>query len=327
MRWLVLLLAARCAFACTVVEGDRIMGADLARADAAFASLPADVFVAFAPNPGVQRSLDARTLSAIARRHGLTGMAFGPMCFERPAVGLSEERLRPVLEQALGSGVRLEIVEFSRYGVPPGDIEFIERELGRPRPGHEEEPVIWRGRVRYGSRSVTIWAKVRVLKLQRWLEATSGIRAHAAIGPEQVVAKSGWQFPFEKTPVAEVREIAGAQAARAIASGQVIVPAMLEAPLEVEHGDAVEIEVVSGGVSLRFPGRAETSGRRNDGVLVTSEAGKRLRAQVISKGKVVIHADQDRSRAARRIGDVGTGDRRKETPSAATAVAVGPVSQ
>ncbi len=326
MRWMVVLLTARCALACTVVEGDRITGADLARADAAYSALPADAFVALAPNPGVQRSMDAGSLAAVGRRYGVTAAA-GPVCFERRAIALTKERLQPVLEAALGKDIRLEILEFSRYAVPPGDIEFVDRELARPRAGHEEEPVVWRGRVRYGPRSMTIWAKVRVLKFERWIEAVSGIRAHTAITAQQVAVKSGWRFPFEHAPLTDANELEGKQAARTIAAGQAIVPAMLEAPLEVEHGDTVEIEVVSAGVSLRLPGRAETSGRRNDRVLVTSQAGKRLRAEVIAKGKVIIHADQSGSRTARRVVDVQSSDGGQETGDSAAAVAAGPVSQ
>jgi hypothetical protein len=61
------------------------------------------------------------------------------------------------------------------------------------------------------------------------------------------------------------------------------------APREVERGDAVRVDVHSGGVLLGFDGSAETAGRAGEWVLVKNPAtGRRLRARVESKGKVTV---------------------------------------
>ncbi len=66
-------------------------------------------------------------------------------------------------------------------------------------------------------------------------------------------------------------------------------PVPLTPPHEVERGDAVRVEVSSGGVLLAFDGAAETAGRAGDFILVKNPTtGRRFRARVESKGKVTL---------------------------------------
>ena len=282
-----------CALACTAVDGDRIAGSDLARADARFAALAADLTVGFPALPGRQRTLEVPFLSTLAGRHGISAEGLAPLCFERPTELLSEARLRPVLERALGAGTKVEIVEFSEYAVPKGELEFSFADLVRPSSAAGNRTVIWRGRIRYGPHSsVPVWAKVRVLRFETWLEAAKAIPARKPIEPEQIVKKSGWRFPFATPALADPAAVRGKQASRSLAPGQLIVPALLVAANEIERGDAVDVEVASGGVSLRFAGRAETGGHRGEILVVTAaDTGKRHRARIEEKGKVVISAD------------------------------------
>ena len=107
---------------CIKVEGDRILGSDMARADAAYAALPAGFVAGFSPFPGTRRVLDARLLAGIARSHGIPLETAAPLCFERATRVLEESQLQPALERALGQGTRVEIVDFSRYPVPDGEL-------------------------------------------------------------------------------------------------------------------------------------------------------------------------------------------------------------
>lgn len=60
-------------------------------------------------------------------------------------------------------------------------------------------------------------------------------------------------------------------------------------PREVERGDKVQVEVLTGGVVLAFDAFAETSGRAGEGVLVKNpENGRLFRARVDFKGKVSV---------------------------------------
>jgi flagella basal body P-ring formation protein FlgA len=297
MRGLLLLQAlVGCAMACTAVDGDRILGRHLAGADVRFGALPAGMTVAFAPVPGRQRSLDTAFLSTLAGRYTISREGLAPVCFERPTEPLNATTLRAALERVLGPGIRLEIIDFSRYPVPRGELEFSMIHLVQPSSRAGDEPVVWRGRLRYGERStVSVWAKVRVGRLENWLEAAGPIAARKPIEPRQIIAKSGWRFPFASPPPSDVSAVAGKCSTRSLAPGQMIVPALLTSADDVERDDVVDVEVVSGQVSLRFTARAETAGHRAETILIAAtDTGKRYRARVVEKGKVVISADLTR---------------------------------
>jgi len=165
MKWLIPILAAR-AFACQPVEGDRILGKDLAAANSTFAALGPDLAIGFTPLAGVQRTLLSGELARIAREHGIsTSGPVAPVCFERITEHLTVERLLPVLRLAFEKAAAgreeapFEIVDFSRYGVPRGALEFNRSGLG--------STGLWRGRVIYAEgRSTPIWAKIRLASVQ-----------------------------------------------------------------------------------------------------------------------------------------------------------------
>src|SRR5579863_7111556 len=77
-----LLAMASLAFGCEHVTGDRIVGADLARALPAFAAIASDAVLGYAPAPGSQRVFRADELNRISARYKLDGRADGPVCFD-----------------------------------------------------------------------------------------------------------------------------------------------------------------------------------------------------------------------------------------------------
>ncbi len=330
----ILVWLGSCARACTVVAGDRILGADLARANAAFAVVPADFVVALSPMTGVRRAMDAGSLGVIARRFGVVADQIAPLCFERPARILIESDVRSAIEKVLGPAAKLDIIEFSRYPVPPGDPIFELPRLHAPPRATPDATVTWRGYIEDGGRAhAPIWVRLRVTRLEQWLEATSAIPAQQRIEPSHVVAKSGWRFPFLSAPPDELKEIDGKSATRPIQAGQALTAEMLSEPNAVERGDTVDAELTAGSVSLQFQGTAETAGRRGDTVVVwASGLKKRWRAQVQDKGKVRIDVDGKNSKLASVRSGVGAaGDsvdgRRKDGQAAAgTGIAARPVS-
>jgi flagella basal body P-ring formation protein FlgA len=87
---------------------------------------------------------------------------------------------------------------------------------------------------------------------------------------------------------------------RSAPAGQILFPAMLTKPNEVERGDIVDVEVHCSGVFIRFSARAETGGHQNETVLVSAtDSGRRLSARVQEKGKVVINADASTTKMVR----------------------------
>jgi hypothetical protein len=155
-RFLIFVIAAR-AFACQIVEGDRILGKDLAAASGSFAAIDSELAIGAAPLAGVTRVLHASDLAKIAGENGIILEApASELCFQRATELLTSEKLMPALKSALeDEAATIEILEFSRFQVPRGRLEFT-------RAGFSQNG-FWRGRMVYGDgRTVPVWAKVRV---------------------------------------------------------------------------------------------------------------------------------------------------------------------
>ncbi len=75
-------------------------------------------------------------------------------CFEVRTEPLTRERVLAAFGEQAGE---IELLDFSRFPVPAGDIEFL-----LP-PAAGDKPVLCRGRVRYSAnRSMPIWARVKL---------------------------------------------------------------------------------------------------------------------------------------------------------------------
>jgi flagella basal body P-ring formation protein FlgA len=185
----------------------------------------------------------------------------------------------------------LEIVDLSRNALPPGELRFSVGDLARPPVNDPSGPVLWRGRVTYGSSSsVLIWAKVRVLAKETWVEAARPIPAGRLIEAADLTVREEQRFPFAAPPLRDPQAAIGKAASRALAQGHVLTASLLVAAHDVRSGDAVDVEVASRGVRLRFPARALSSGRVDDFILIGLDSGRKVRAMVREKGRVRIDA-------------------------------------
>jgi hypothetical protein len=148
-------LLAAPALACVAVEQDRVLAKDLVPENAWFARLDPGLEIALTPLAGITRVIKSGELAALTRRNRIIVEipgSFSSLCVERAAAPLTPEGLQPVLEQVLG-GSPVRILDYSRYPVPRGEIEFTR--AGLTTAG------LWRGRVIYGNRhSTPVWAKV-----------------------------------------------------------------------------------------------------------------------------------------------------------------------
>jgi flagella basal body P-ring formation protein FlgA len=159
MRWVFPIWLAARVFACQAIDGDRILGKDVAAADAAFAALGPDLEMGAAPLAGVRRVVQTEELARWARQHGVAiSTTLSPICFERVTEKLTVERLLAALQQAHAmEAAEIEILDYSRYSVPRGTLEFTRAGLS--------ETGLWRGRVVYSeTRSSPVWVKVRVTR-------------------------------------------------------------------------------------------------------------------------------------------------------------------
>lgn len=150
--------------ACTWIEGDRITGADLASENLGFSAIDPALDLGPAPLAGTDRVMRAAELGRLAEKYGIALLESAPpeACFRRATQVLSAQMLQPILEEALtgvpeAAEASIEIVDFNRHELPLGYAEF--------EPDGLSSSGLWRGRLVYAeSRSVPIWARVRIAK-------------------------------------------------------------------------------------------------------------------------------------------------------------------
>lgn len=274
---------------CFPVEADRILMRDLAAAIPAFASADPQQSIGFAPAPGAQRRFSAGEISRIALRYGVTAEP-EPVCFERKLQPLREEQVLGAMRDSLPKGVRLELMEFSHLSVPNGGLEFPPGGLASAPEASPHEPVIWRGRVRYGAaQSIPVWAKIRVFLSRATVLAARDLPVGKPIQPDQIQVQTVDASPFAPSENIEPEGIVGLLPRRPIRAGHVIPRSALETPSEVVRGEMVGIEAHFGGALLKYEVRAEASGRVGDQVPVRNvDSGKTVRARVVRKGWVAV---------------------------------------
>ncbi len=288
-----MLLWAALAAGCITVDGEHIRAADLAAAVPAFASLAPDETLGYAPSPGARRMLGPRELERIAGRHGLTLPAASTLCVERAMERLTQERVLGTLRAAIPNPeARIELLEFSRYPVPRGELEFTRS--GYAPPPDPKVPVVWRGRLKYaGSRSVPVWARVRISVPGTRIVAAEDLPAGRPIQPSQLRAEAAEVALFGDQGITSVDEAAGRIPRRPIRAGAPVAANTLDAPREVERGETVSVEVASGAAQLSLKAKAETAGRKGDLVMLRNpDNGRRFQARVEGQGKVTIDAKQ-----------------------------------
>ncbi|MEO7144982.1 MAG: flagellar basal body P-ring formation chaperone FlgA [Bryobacteraceae bacterium] len=280
------------AAACQPVDGDRILGRDLAAANPAFSVIAPEQTIGFAPAPGRRRIFGSQELARLAHRYPGAGSSFAPVCFERVTQPLTAERLVAALKKAVDlPDVEIHVLDFSRYPLPPGELAFSRSSLPAAPPSNPDAGITWRGQLTAaGHHSVPIWVTAQILVERQWIEAAADIPAGKPIAAGQLLTKTGKQFPFAASPLSAIADVTGRTSQRAIRTGQIIFPAMLGDTDAVERGDAVAVHVSSGGAQLQFEARAESSGHRGEIVAVRNPLnGRPFPAVVQSKGKVLVN--------------------------------------
>jgi flagella basal body P-ring formation protein FlgA len=283
MRFAFIFLAVP-GFACQVIDGDRILGKDVAAASPLFAALDPRIEVSAAPLAGVSRILRPEEIVHLAKQNGIA--LDGPaeaICFERVTETLTAERLLPELQKALGlENASIKILGFSRFGVPRGTFEFPKSSL---MPNG-----LWRGRVLYGeNHSMPVWVKTRITVERTWVEASETLVVGKPIEASQLNLRTGPRFPFDPPLAESMQVLLGRKPARTLAAGTPVALAMLAIAHDVERGDRVEVEVTVGRAILDFEATAESSGRTGDSILVKNpENGHSFLAKIQNKGHVVV---------------------------------------
>ena len=273
---------------CQPVDGEHILGRDLALAEARFAGLGAAQELGFAPEPGAKRVFWPAELLRIAERNELSvDQPLHQVCFERRTRTLTEGEIVSAVRAWAPDGSQVTLLDQSEPAVPIGTLVL-------PKPGvfHSapDGSVLLRGYVLFGAeRRFPMWARLRFNIEKNVVVASEEIAAGSEISDDQVrmERRSGG---IEATEVAtDPPQVVGRVATKHLAAGESIRLSFLLKPKQVNAGSVVRVEVRDGATRLILEGRAETSGRTGELVMVRNpSSGKAFQARVTGEDAVLV---------------------------------------
>jgi len=278
---------------CIPVESEMIAARDLSVVEEAFAALRPDTTFGYAPAPGARRILRVADLKRLAAPQDLSLPAGAEICVVRPLEPLTQDRLIASMRASLPDpDARIEVVEFSSFGAPRGELRFPLTGLRHPPLTAPGQAVLWKGYVEYaGRRRYPVWAKVRVAIRRTRMMAIQNLRAGQVIETGQVRRETAEVFPSADSFAVTVEQVEGRVLRRAVTAGSPLPLNLLSEARDVERGDQVRVEATSGPATVGMTGRAESAGSRGETILVRNLAsGKSFRAQVTAKGTVAVTA-------------------------------------
>jgi flagella basal body P-ring formation protein FlgA len=281
---------------CIDVDGDQILGSDMARAFPAFRALPQEIHIAPVPVFGGTRIFSEPELVSLGARFGIrVSVVPQPVCFRVPAAPLSREAVLAAMRLSLPSpNTRIDLADVSPEPVPPGVIQFPLG--GLIHPALVDTPALWRGEVVAGSRHFTIWAKAKISTPLTRLVAVEDLRPGQIVQANQIRAELYDGFPVVKTGPPTIQDVTGMMPLRTVSAGSEIRPEYMVRPFDVARGDLVHVEVRMGKARLSLRGRAEAAGRVGDVISVRNpESNTIFRARV--EGKDIVLVDPQRSGA------------------------------
>ena len=244
------------------------------------------------PAPGSRRTFHASELASLAQRYSIKLDSPQDICFEWQMETLDRGRMLQTMRESLqDSEAKVEIAETSLSRVPHGRLEFPREMLGRPATTAQKDPVLWRGRVIYGSdHRFSVWAKVWVKVACERSIAVEALKPGIPMEPRQIRVEQGECFPAPIKP--GFTAAAGMVPLRSIAAGSEIRAEFLTPPNDVNRGDTVRVEVQSGAARLAFSAKAESGGRSGDFIAVRNPSSNKIfRARVNGKDQVVVQTE------------------------------------
>ena len=286
---ILLMIAGTAGAACIPIENDRITAGNLALGVPELQSVKPDTAFGYAPQPGAVRLISAGEIRRFAAAQGVTMAEAAEVCVEYPVRPLDPAELVRAMKLALAGEVRIELVDYSRIGVPRGTIVFERAGLLLP-ADTAAEPLHWRGHVEYGlKRRAMIWARVRATETRTEIVAGRDLR------PGESIAEGDIRLDTREVPISRRASVGSAAAAvgmlprRSIPTGTAIRAEWLQAPEVVRRGDQVPLVVVSASAVLRLHARAESSARAGQRVTLTNpDNGKRFEAVIDRNGEGLV---------------------------------------
>ena len=277
---------------CFQVDGQRILMSDLARAVPAFKTLDPSLTVGLSPLPGARRVILPVELFALAHPRGIALDSPAAVCFERAAAPLSLRQLEAALRRSLGDSIQFEITDFSRYPVPPGELQFSRSGLNFPPAGNPETPVLWLGHVVYDTgRHFPAWVRVKLTTMRKVLVASRPILSGQIIDAQQIRSELRSTFPFPDVAPVDPAQAIGRIVRRSLAAGMVISNDMLSYPPAVSRGETVSVRVEDGAAHLHLTAMSQASGRIGDFIIVENPTTHvRFRGMVDAPHEVLVRS-------------------------------------
>jgi len=262
---------------------DQITAGDLAAGAPEWAAIAPETALGLAPAPGVQRIYRIPELRRLAQRWSLAAQPDRELCVTRPVAVPDPADLLTAMHRALAAA-RIEIVEFGRMPAPQGEIEFPVAGLREAAGG-----AFWTGFVKYaGQRRFALWARVKVTVPLVRVIASEPIPAGRTLNAALVRVESREEFPSPGY-LTSLEEVAGKAARRSIAAGVPLRAEWLVAAKVVNRGDAVQVDIVTGGAHLKLDAVAASAGAVGETIFIVNPDSKRqFRARVVSEGKVLV---------------------------------------
>lgn len=272
--------AALALSACVAIgaNSDQVLAGDLVTAVPAFAGVPVDTVLGWAPAPGAPRVFHRAELRRLASRLGIAAEPAHDVCVERPVAPVDRDRLLAAMRSRL-PGAEMVLLDFSRQPAPQGEYEFPLSGLRR-----NATAAYWNGWVRYArSRRFAIWARVRIS--MPVVRAVEDLTAGQPIRADQVVLDAKDDATAVEG-VADLRDAIGKLSRRNIRAGMAIPAKALVPPPAVRRGDTVTVTVERGGAYLKLVTQAETTARVGDRVSLRNPMShRRFWARVEGPGK------------------------------------------
>lgn len=282
-----LLMLVAAGTACHTVNSDRIMGSDLAAASSSFTGMAPETVIGYAPQPGNHRTMEPAELIRIGAANGLEIHDVTSVCFERNLIPLDSARMLIALKASLNRpDAEIEIVEFSKYSLPPGKLVFPLDAL----PAHSiEHTAIWNGYIDFEGRHFPVWARARITVPQTRVVTTAQLRTGQTITAADVHLEEVRDFPAKSEPIQSLSQCVDHVARRFMTVGAPLTADDIAEPNDVDRGDTVTVEVHSGETVLLLPAQADTAGHRGQVIALRNAAGGKIfRARITGKDTALL---------------------------------------
>jgi flagella basal body P-ring formation protein FlgA len=293
-RTLCLLFFVLEALACTAIDGERILAQDLAKTIPSFLSMEPDVDLGPAPSPGVKRILSRTQLARLATTHEIpTGELPESLCLERKQAVLEPELLLATIERAAreilpGDEVRVEMLDYTRYPMPAGSLNFQRPGISGGAGKALDSALLWRGTLTTATRrSLPIWVKAKVLAKRPCWRAKADLVAGVVLTHDQFERSDDWINPFLSAAECADPGARSAHLRRPLRAGQPLLRSDVTAVPPVRRGDRVQASLEVATATLSFDAVAEMDGTDGQSVFIKRD-GRRLRARVVGPATVQV---------------------------------------